>query len=526
MSKLPITKRISNALAALRGIAPMGKTGRRSFAAAETNRLLADWLTTRMQRDDEVRWTIPSLRARARDLENNDPTTKHFLRMLATNVIGPDGMRLQSQIRNNDGKLNKLFNDRIEEAWQDWCYSPTRDGKQDFVSLCMMLLKAVARDGEVFVRVWRGFSRNPYGFALEPLDASLIDETLNRAAGDGVNEIRLGVEIDADGRPVAYHGWTAEQRLMSSRDRQRIVIPANEIIHIYDPERIGQTRGISWFAPVMINTKMLAGYVESELVAARVAAAKMGFFVKKSDAAGAIPDDASFTVEANPGTFGILPDGYEVSSFSPDHPSTAFGDFVKASLRSIATGHGVSYNALANDLEGVNYSSMRAGLIIERDYWRSLQRWWICVFMRPIYQEWLNSALLYSAIALDTRDYRKFLRYRFIPRGWAWVDPLKDARAGIESIQNGLASRTSLLAEQGEDLETILEELAEEQRLAADYGISIEPVTGQTPAAESADELEDEPEVDKSEDETEVEIEDDAAMIDNDSDETARGANA
>lgn len=487
-NKITLSARINKAWHALQGKSLPAKAafGSRGIAAAETTRLLADWLATRMQRDDEIKWSIPALRARARDLENNDPTTKHYLRLLAVNVIGPNGMRLQSQIRNNDGKLNKPFNDKIEEAWLDWCYTPTRDGRQDFVSLCMMLLKAVARDGEVFVRIWRNFERNDYGFALEPLDPALIDENYNRAAGNGLNEIRLGVEIDSDGRPVAYHGWSSEQRLTSLRDRQRISIPANQIIHLFDPERVGQTRGISWMASVMVNTKMLSGYIESELVAARVAAAKMGFFQKKADAGGAIPDDAAFTVEANPGTFGILPEGYEVASFSPDHPSTAFGDFVKASLRSIATGHGVSYNALANDLENVNYSSIRAGLIIERDQWRSLQRWWICAFMRPVYLEWLNSALLYSAITLDSRDVRKFLKYRFIPRGWAWVDPLKDAQAGIESIQNGLASRTSLLAERGDDLETILEELAEESRLAEQYGVEIDTASDKSEPADAS----------------------------------------
>ncbi|MFL3666772.1 MAG: hypothetical protein ACJ06V_09365 [Verrucomicrobiota bacterium] len=30
---------------------------------------------------------------------------------------------------------------------------------------------------------------------------------------------------------------------------------------------------------------------------------------------------------------------------------------------------------IANDLEGVNYSSIRAGLLDEREYYKAVQRW-------------------------------------------------------------------------------------------------------------------------------------------------------
>lgn len=503
----PLLYRLADAWQTLRGrparAVPDPFMHQRSIAAAETTRLLADWLATQLSRDDETRWTLPTLRARARDLENNDPTTRHFLRLLTTNVVGPHGFRLQSQVRNNDSNLNKAFNDKLEEGWREWSRKPTRDGKQSLTSFQNMLLRAVARDGEVFVRMHRTFRRNRFGFALEAFDPSLIDETYNRPAGNGTNEIRLGVEVDGDGRPVAYHGWNFEQQSTGNRERKRVVYPADEMLHLYDPERVGQTRGMTWMLSVMVSTKMLSGYVESELIAARVAAAKMGFFQKKSGVeGGAIPTSSAFTMEANPGTFGVLPDGYEIAEFSPDHPSTAFGEFVKASKREIATGHGVSYNALANDLEGVNYSSIRAGLIIERDVWRAVQEWWKSVFLEPVYEEWLNMALLHSAVTLDSRDVRKFAKYRFIGRGWPWVDPLKDTQAGITAIGAGMASRTSLLAEQGVDFETVLEELAEEARLAEQAGLTLtgvpkpggEAETEQDPEDDAEDEAEDDAE--------------------------------
>ena len=55
---------------------------------------------------------------------------------------------------------------------------------------------------------------------------------------------------------------------MVPRRRQRV--PADQIIHLYVSERGNQTRGVTWFHPVMTGIKMLDGYTEAELVAASV----------------------------------------------------------------------------------------------------------------------------------------------------------------------------------------------------------------------------------------------------------------
>jgi len=62
--------------------------------------------------------------------------------------------------------------------------------------------------------------------------------------------------------------------LGGSLDAERI--EAQYIIHLYDPHRVNQTRGITWFSAVMFELRMLGGYIEAELVAARTGAAKNG----------------------------------------------------------------------------------------------------------------------------------------------------------------------------------------------------------------------------------------------------------
>ena len=77
---------------------------------------------------------------------------------------------------------------------------------------------------------------------------------------------------------------------------------------------------------------------------------------------------------------------------------------------------------------------------------------------------------------------------RHRPRGWQWIDPEKEAKAAVISIQNGLGTRTGFLAEKGEDLEDVFAELAREQELAKEYGIAISAPTTQEAPAEQDDE--------------------------------------
>jgi lambda family phage portal protein len=181
-----------------------------------------------------------------------------------------------------------------------------------------------------------------------------------------------------------------------------------------------------------------------------------------------------YTLEANPGMIETLPPGMEFVAWNPDHPANAFQNFVITLLRQVATGLGVSYNALASDLVGVNYSSLRSGMLIERDLWRRLQSFLIESLLSRVFEEWLDLALLSGELVLDSRDPARFLEGLWQPRGWQWVDPLKDVQSALLGIDGGLTSRTDVLADKGEDVEAIFEQLSQEKKLAKQYGLQLE----------------------------------------------------
>lgn len=488
-----VGQRLRGAVDALFG---PGRRDSAVFAGASFNRLLLDWIASCLAPDQEVRRDLKVLRARARDLARNNSWIKNYLRLLVQNVIGPNGLRLVARVKSGD-VLDSATNRSIETAWNAWAKSRvTVDGKLNLVRLERILLRTLAMDGEVFVRIYRGFEGNPFGLAFQPIDADLVDETLWRVAGPGSNEVRMGVEVDRLGRPVAYHVWNHAFDGYTPTERVRERIPAEDVLHLYDPDRINQTRGVTWLTSGMVPVKMLAGYEEAELVAARTGAAKMATIQAKStdavDVSG--PTDLPAEMEANPGSIEILPAGWELASWDPDHPTAAFPNFLKSMLRSIASGLGVSYNALASDLEGVNYSSMRSGLLIERETWQTSQTLWIDLFRIPITVEFLNLAILTGRLRLPSAvatDYVDSIQHR--PRGWSYVDPAKEMTANEKALALGLTSRRRILAEQGqENVEDIFGDLEEENDLAETHGLSVAPpAPGSSAPPAPADEDED-----------------------------------
>ena len=474
MTRRPFHKRLLRAFQfAAYALRDLGT--RSAYSGAGQNRLLLDWIANARSADEDIRGDLRKLRARARELARNNSYIKRYLRLLVANVIGPAGIRLQAVVRKDD-KLDTETNKKIEAAWLEWSRGKvTLDGKLALRPLEDLLLRTLATDGEICVRFWRGVTTNRFGLALQPIDVDLLDERFNREARPGTNEIRLGVEVDAVGAPVAYHFWDKPSSMIATIARKRYRVPADEIVHIYRPDRVNQTRGVTWLHSVMIAAHMLDAYEESEAIASRVASAKMGFFEKVNPEIGAslATEGSTAQMQASPGSFEILEDGYTFKEWAPTHPTSQFGSFIKQMGRKIASGVSIFSNILLNDASDVNYSSFRAFALIMRDDWRQIQEdvidWW----RRPLYAEWIKLALLTGALKLGSRNPAGYMAVRHRPRGWSAIDPEKEAKGAVLALANQLTSRTSILAEQGIEFEDILAELRAETELAASYGVAL-----------------------------------------------------
>jgi lambda family phage portal protein len=451
--------------------------GARSFEAARMSRLVADWVTSSLAIDADIRSGLTVLRARSRDLCVNNAYGKRFLALLAANVVGPQGIRLQSKVKKTSGELDADANRKIESAWSAWCRprNCTVTRKLSMTDVLCIGVKGLARDGEILNRMVSGFPKNDFAFALQLLDPEYLDHDYN----DIANGIIMGVELDDWKGPVAYHVLTNhparnEYQPRPAQKRQRV--PAYEILHVYDADRAEQTRGYPWTVAALKDLHQLGHYRYSEAVAARVAAAKMGFFERSAEAGFPYDDkDASGNLidEVSPGKFQELPQGYKFTEFNPTHPNQAFGDFCKSALKGIASGLNVSYISLANDLTETSYSSGRQGLLEERGYYMALQGFLIEHMVQPVFDAWLPHAIASGQLKLPLRDLDRWNAPVWQARRWSWIDPDKDISASEKEVALGVNSRTRIAGNLGLDIEDVYDELANETAEADRRKISV-----------------------------------------------------
>jgi lambda family phage portal protein len=490
-----IVQRFRSAVAAFRTQPAPMRSGLRRFDGAKIDRLTASWMATGTAIDQELRGQLDALRARSRDLFKNNEYAAKFGRMFRNGVVGPEGFTLQARARDPNGKLDAAANTAIETVFWNWQAPEHCDvrGLSSFVDITRSVALALARDGEFLVRLVRG--RGDFGFQLQVLDVDRLDTRLNREASQGVNAIIMGIEVDSYRRPVAYHLWTSPPTLQGQAGRERERVLARDVLHRFIPIEDEQTRGVPMLHAAMRRLNDLGGYREAAVIAARLGASKMGFFISSDGQPHEGEETASgdFVTEATPGSFDILPTGYDFKEYNPAYPHEQFDAFCKAALRGIASATGVAYPSLANDLEGVNFSSIRAGLIEERDEWMGLQNFVITAFLAPVFKEWLDQAMirelirLPSGAALPIAKREKFLAHSWLGRRWQWVDPMKDIQASVIAIANGLASPQQIAAQSGRDIEEILDDLATFQQMLTAKGITLPGGSGKPTAKATAD---------------------------------------
>lgn len=481
LAQFTAERQASRALQAARGMPLPGRGTRGPFMAATQDRLTASWLAGQRAINDELRGDLDAVRARARDLGKNNDYARKFLRMVARNVVGPSGFILQARVQDAPGKPDGLANAAIEAAWFKWARRGSAEitGRMSFADACRVMMIATARDGESIARIVRGSAAgNPEGFALQLLDVARLDTQRNQAPVRGRNAIIMGVEVDAYQRPQAY--WLKDRADATTSSATRI--PAAEILHIYVPETAEQVRGIPWMHASMLSLHDLGEFNRSALLAARKGADTLGFIVSPDGTAPPTDDEGEDGVAVQisaPGTFDVLPEGYDMKAFDSKYPNEVFDPFTKAILRRISSGLDVAYNGLANDLEGVNFSSIRAGVLEERDQWTTLQNWFIDAFLEPVYTEWFARAMTAGVItmpngsALPVGKAAKFAAHEWQGRRWTWVDPLKDIEAARLEIKTGIASPQMIAARNGVDVEDVIASIAAFEAMVASAGVTL-----------------------------------------------------
>ncbi len=478
---MKLASRVGHLRAALTGKLPVSFDGMR-YAGGAMSRVVANWFAVLEEANDEIRWSLETLRARSRQVVRDNGEAAGLLLDFESDIAGPNGAQLQFRATRPRGAPVPPLNDRVERRFRRWAKrgNCTLGPAMSFAALQRLMIRTVIQDGE-FLALRVRDSRLSSGYRLQVIDADLLDENENRRALDGLNAIVMGVEINAEGRPVAYHLW---DRHPSLPGRVKRPVPAEDVLHVFKAVRPGQLRGVPWMAPVLVTWKMGARYSEAELYQSLLAASQSGFFVDKQGTTnidvprGTDGKPKALQLELVPGVSRQLPAGLEFQPWEPKHPTANFVGFMKAINRLKARAFGRSYASLTGDLSDVNFSSMRIDREREKAQNRVHQQELLVEqFCEVIFADWVQMAALVGelgVVGFDTETMIEFSSWMTI--GWQWIDPVKDATAAQMELNMGTTSPQRICAEKGRDYFDVIDEIAEAREYAKEKKVNLDVV--------------------------------------------------
>lgn len=456
----------------------------RSFIGAKPS-AMARFNATYAKINAELRSDSIALTLRARDLAKNSAEVASYINVMVRNVIGAPGFQLSVTSYNDDGTSDKIANAIIERAWWDYTHSSEKyvsaDHEQNERQFDEAILRCFLVDGEVFLRKIKDPS-SKYGIRWKIIDALDVDTLYNVDFGKGAR-VCMGIKVDENLKPISYF-IRKNRNLDYYLSGEREEVPASEIVHIYKRQFAEQVRGYTPLAPVLMKMASLSTYTEAELNAAILESFMMGLYEKTRDGDAysqysddEIDNDGNIATELETNTFRFCPDGYTFKQVQSNHPHNGFSDFIKATMRSIASAIGISSNRLTSDFDSANYSSLKAAFLEDTNTYREMQQFLIETWKDRQYNDWLKMFLLSDLSNLPFSKMPKFAEHQFRGRSWETLEPIKDVQAIALRLKLGITDPITEIEALGGDVDDTLDRIVLWNEKLKARGLKIDPAT-------------------------------------------------
>jgi lambda family phage portal protein len=476
----------------------------RSFTGAEASRLTNHRRPKNQSADSELLgpFGADALRAWGRELVRNNAYAWGVVDTIVSSVVGL-GISAQSMVETPEGDDVEDANESRDKVWSEWCEVCDINGQLTFAELQQMAQREIVEAGEVIIHLvnlpsknYRGIYR-PVPLALEIIEADRIavDRDTYQAGRQTENRIIRGIEQDELGRPIAY--WIYPEHPNSpyiNKNQSPKRIDAKHILHLFRRDRVGQSRGVTWFAPVMSWLRDLGVYVDNEIQASAVAAC-FGVAIKTNGPVpGLIPPGEADSQDVNGNTLEYLEPamvtrlmpGESIESINPGRPNSASEPWISLMLRGIAVGTGLSYEIVARDYSKTSYSSSRTSQLEDRRRFRRWQRYLVNHLCQPVWDRFCEQAALagvdsFPSMADLLEDRRAVAPVEWQTTEWEWVDPQSEQTASTMAIDNFQSTLQSELGQRGKNWRSVLYQRSKEQRLKRELGL-ISPSEAQSVA--------------------------------------------
>lgn len=458
----------------LGGLGRRAAAATRGYDAADRGRRAERRVIGNTSANAEIARALPTLRAVMRDMVRNDPYTAKALSELVVHIVG-DGIAM----RPNSGRVRT--DKRVNDLWTAWCARAHIEGALSWEALQALIVREWLTAGEVIIRrrMRRLRSGGAVPMCLEVLEADQID-----SSRDGMIDGRptvMGVEF-TDGAPSAYWLFPVHPGgslvLTSADSLSSVRVPADEIIHLFDRQRV-QTRGVPWGAASVTATNELAGWEDAEAVRKKIEACAVGVVEPgEDDPTIGIPeigqgpgvyDNSGAKVERfEPGMFMVLRGGRSIK-FNQPASIGGTADHRRGAIQRVAAGWRVPYELISGDLSHVSYISGRLGLQSFHRMVSQLQWQIVIPILCERVWEWFVDAA-YLAGSIPTAN----VPMKCSPPAPPSVDRLKDATADLIELRSGLQSYPDKMLARGESWEDTLGEVKAALDLLDRLGIVVD----------------------------------------------------
>lgn len=394
-----------------------------------------------------------SIREQARWLDNNHDLVIGLLDKLEERIVGARGIVVDPQPILKTGLVADDLSKQIRAAWAEWSISPDVTGQFTRPVLERLMARTWLRDGEVFGQMVRGSAQGltptaNIPFWIEALEPDYIPLDMSDT-GRGICQ---GIYLNSWGCPTKYVVYknlvTSGVALGNTKE-----IAADGMMHLKFMRRLHQVRGNSLLSGILIRLSALKEYEDSELTAARIAAA-LGMYVKKGDGAsyGDAGGDGKDTRELNiePGMlFDELAPGEEIGMIKSDRPNPNLETFRNGQLRAVAAGSRSSFSSISRNYNGT-YSSQRQELVESFEGYGILQDAFIAAVTRPMYRSWLQMAITAGVINVPP-DVDTATLFNAVYSGpvMPWIDPMKEANSWRVLLRGGAATEGDWIRARG-----------------------------------------------------------------------------
>lgn len=479
---------------------------------------LRSWNPSLVSADTELLPEQETLRARTHDMIRNHGLMSGGVQIHLDNIIGA-GLRLSAKpdyrALGLDADWAKEWSRDTEVRFRQFaddidCYcDATR--RKSFAGLLSQGYRSYLTSFEILATAeWLPRSGSRYKTAIQMIDPARLE---NPHGAPDQDRLRGGVELGEMGDPVAY--WISSRLAGDSynmsnaglRTWKRVPRETSWgrplVIHVYDEERAGQSRGKSGIVSVLAKSKMLEKFEQVALQAA-IQNAMYAAVIESSMDWNSVGTAIGATATADPVEKYLghraawhndghvryaglkiphLYPGEQLKFTNPQHPNTAFNSFEEAVLRYIAGGFNLSYEQLSRDYSKSNYSSARAAMLEAWRFFSGRRHFIGARFATLIYSLWLEEAIIKEEVEIPPgapsfhEAKSAWTRCMWIGPGRGHIDPAKESSAMEVDLRSFTTTLEKECAERGLDWEEVLEQRAAEiKRMAELLGVPVSEI--------------------------------------------------